>query len=455
MFGKSIVILDGTPADNEQMASLLAMLCEILQESGAAVTRFTLRDISLAHCIGCFGCWLESPGICIEADAGRGLTEAVLHSDTTILFTPVTFGGYSSALKKCVDRWLPLAMPYFQKYHGEIHHTPRYVRYPRLVGIGVQDSPDAAEAEIFKTVVGHNAINFHAPSYAADVITASESPELSRRHLRALLSRQDALPFETAIASIMPPPALPEQDPKQVGQAKRALLVIGSPKKKSASTSSVLGGYLTDRLREQGWQSESLTLSASLLKETGKQELLSAAGRADLLILAFPLYIDSLPFLVTRALETIAANRSSAPGSRPRRIFALCNNGFPEARQNAPALAICRQFALQSGMTWAGCLALGAGEALSSGDPLSAAGGNGHPPTRHVMQALDLAAKALADGLPMPVEAQKLLEKSPLPFIPFSLWRWLFAKLGGRNWRQRAAQFGVGKHDMHNRPYSL
>jgi hypothetical protein len=454
MYCKKIVLLDGTPAGHENMAPLLAMLHGILKETGCVVTSFTLRGTSMAHCKGCFGCWVETPGICSAADSGRDIVKSIIHSDMTIFFTPVTFGGYSSTLKKLVDRRIPLTMPYFCKVHGEIHHTARYEHYPRLVGIGIQSRHDAEEAAVFQLVVGRNAINFHAPSFAADVIVDTDQPELQRDRLRSLLTREDPMPFGKEATLALPSPDADQKARKECGaEAKRALLIVGSPKVKSASTSGALGSYLLERLIELGWKTETLTLGPPLLKEYGEAELLAAVDRAELLILSFPLYIDALPFLVTRALETIASQRRDHPELPAKKILALCNNGFPEAFQNGPALAICRQFARQCAFTWAGGLALGAGEALSSGEPLSARGGNGHPPTRHVMLALDLAAKALDEGRAVPDAAQKLLDKCPIPFIPFPVWSWLFAKLGGRHWRQRATQHGVGRRDLFNRPY--
>jgi NAD(P)H-dependent FMN reductase len=450
---KKIVLLDGTPAGDESLGRTLAMLHEILRETGALVATFTTRDISMAHCTGCFGCWVETPGICLKADSGREIAEAIIQSDITIFFTPVTFGGYSSALKKPIDRRLPLALPFLYREHGETRHPPRYAHYPRVIGIGVQSRPDAAKAQIFKMLVGRNAINSHAPSFAADVFIGSDPPDLQHERLRSLLTRQDAFPFGEAVTSIMPGPVPFKEGTECGGAAKRALLIIGSPKIKSPSTSGVLGTYLLDRLGEQGWQTESLTLNDALLRDKGSTEFLAAVDRADLLILAFPLYIDSLPFLATRALETMAAHRPTRLDAPAQRFVALCNSGFPEARHCAPALAICRQFALQCNITWAGSLALGAGEALCSGDPLSAYGSKGHPPTRHVMQALDLAASALAKGLPVPGQAQKLLEKCPIPLFPFSLWIWLLPKLGGRYFRQRSAQHGVSRQELLNRPY--
>ena len=85
----------------------------------------------MGSCIGCFACWLKTPGICVETDEGRAIAEAVVHSDTVIIVAPVTFGGYSSEIKKAQDRWIPLILPDFGVYHREIHHKPRYDRYPR------------------------------------------------------------------------------------------------------------------------------------------------------------------------------------------------------------------------------------------------------------------------------------------------------------------------------------
>jgi hypothetical protein len=231
------------------------------------------------------------------------------------------------------------------------------------------------------------------------------------------------------------------------------LLIVGSPKTKSPSTSGVLGGYLLERLKANGWETESLTLRASLRLGPGHEELLSSTDRADLLLLAFPLYVDSLPFLVTKALEVIASHRQAVPNKRLQRLVAIVNNGFPEAAQNALALAICRRFAAQSGITWAGGLAMGAGEALSSGQSLTAPIRSGLP-VGHVIDALDMAGAALAEGQPLPGEAARLIAKGPIPLLHSSVWRWLFVKMGNRYWRQRAAGFGVNKEDLLAQPFA-
>jgi hypothetical protein len=207
-------------------------------------------------------------------------------------------------------------------------------------------------------------------------------------------------------------------------------------------------------LKQQGWEIESRILRRNLLQGEGQAEFFRAVDRADLLLLAFPLYIDSLPFLMMRLLEVMAEHFSTHPQSSPKRLFAISNNGFPEAHHNALALAICQRFAIDTGMIWLGGLALGAGEALLGGLPLEGSQRAGRPPVKHVIQALDRASAALAEGQMVPPEAAKLMAKTPIPWMPLSLWRWLFIKGAKQHWRQGAAINQVGEEELLARPYA-
>jgi len=461
MADKKVVILDGTQAEDENRPAILAVLTDVLQGAGAEVRTLTLREMKIAHCLGCFGCWIETPGICKEADAGREIAKAVVDSDTIVFFTPVTFGGYSPELKRAVDRFIQLAVPYFEVIHGELHHPPRYARVPRLVVVGVQRHPNEDEARIFRVLAGRNAINMHPASYAVEVVDSADDLATLGQRFQALLSRSDAMPFGEAVTTLMPAPDASPIDLR--GGTRRALLIVGSPKTrptmgsmaagKSPSTSGVLGSYLLERLQGSGWETESLTLKASLLRPDGQAELLSATDRADLIILAFPLYVDALPSLVTKALDLIAAHRRATPNPPLQRLVAVVNNGFPEAHQNTLALAICHQFALRSGISWAGGLALGGGESISSGQPLTAPHRSG-PPVRHVIRALDMTAAALAAGRPVPGEAVTMMARNPMPIVPFAVWRAMFVKLGASGFERMAAENGVSKEQLLARPYA-
>jgi len=211
---------------------------------------------------------------------------------------------------------------------------------------------------------------------------------------------------------------------------KRALLLVGSPRG-AKSTSHSLGMYLLERLQEQGVETETMHIYPALKTEERRAGMLAAIDCADLVILAFPLYVDSLPAAVTRALELIAAYRQAAePSSRPQ-LVAIANSGFPEAHHNDTALSICRRFAREAGFEWAGGLALGAGPSLD-GKPLTEAGGM----ARDVVQALDRAAPALAQGRPVPQEAIDSMAKSLVP-------PWMYVLMGSLGWRLQARKHGA------------
>ncbi len=220
---------------------------------------------------------------------------------------------------------------------------------------------------------------------------------------------------------------------------KHALLLVGSAKRPHSNSES-LGSYLCQQLAEHGFETETLHLYRALRSEEGVEALLAATDRAGVVILAAPLYVDCLPYLVIRALELIAAHRQSDGVPKAQRLVALLNCGFPEAAHNEVALAICRQFAREAGFEWAGGLALGGGEAIG-GRPLAELGGM----MRHAVQGLDLAAEALAAGRPLPEPAVATMAKS---FIP----AWTYTLMGGFGWRWRAKKHGAHKK-LHARPY--
>ena len=58
-----------------------------------------------------------------------------------------------------------------------------------------------------------------------------------------------------------------------------------------------------------------------------------------------------------------------------------------------------------------------------------------------------------AAGRPVPAKAAELMAKTPVPFIPFSLWRWLYVHFGTKGFDELAAKNGVSKERMLDQPY--
>ena len=224
-----------------------------------------------------------------------------------------------------------------------------------------------------------------------------------------------------------------------MNSGKRALLLVGSPRG-AKSNSESLGAYLLDQLRESGLETEKLRIYALLKSDEGRGKLLGAVDRAGIIVLAAPLYADSAPSGVIRAMELMLEARRGQEAPKKPWFVAIVNCGFPEARQNDTALRIYRRFAAEAGLEWAGGLALGGGEAIGR-RPLDKTGRM----LRRVRHSLDLAADALADDRPVPDEAVALMAK---PVIP----KWLYLSVGGMSWKRQARKEGAAQR-LHDRPY--
>lgn len=177
MLKMKALILNGSNKDDQTSETVQRVIIDELRGLKWEVKPLILREMEIAPCMGCFGCWVQTPGTCVIDDMGRGIARSFIQSDLAILLTPVTFGGYSSELKKGLDRSIGLIMPFFTKIEGEVHHKPRYKKYPSLMGIGVLSKKDEESERIFKTLVQRNAINFHAPASAAGIVLGGSSAD--------------------------------------------------------------------------------------------------------------------------------------------------------------------------------------------------------------------------------------------------------------------------------------
>lgn len=183
------LILDGGLAGQTITDPMRRCLRETLNQMGWQVQPLVLHEEPIAYCLGCFECWTKTPGLCRIDDAGRTVAEAVIHSDLVIYLTPITFGGYSSELKKAIDRIICLISPFFAKIDGEVHHQARYAHYPAMLGVGILPQPDPTQAAIFAKLIERNAINLHAPAHATLVVDDTQAPHVMQTQLQRLLEQ--------------------------------------------------------------------------------------------------------------------------------------------------------------------------------------------------------------------------------------------------------------------------
>lgn len=157
-----ITILNGNPnADNVKFDNYLKNLSDLLESSQHTVTILKLREIDVRYCIGCWGCWVKTPGECIVKDGSRDICREYINSNFVLFASPVIMGFTTALLKKARDKLIPLLHPYFEIAQNEVHHLSRYDKYP-LIGLLLEKGEDTDEEDvkIISDISRRGAINF-------------------------------------------------------------------------------------------------------------------------------------------------------------------------------------------------------------------------------------------------------------------------------------------------------
>lgn len=80
----------------------------------------------IRHCIGCFGCWIKTPGACIIRDDYGDMGQKIARCNEVLVISKCIYGGYSSFVKNVFDRSISYIHPYFTTRNHEMHHKRRY-----------------------------------------------------------------------------------------------------------------------------------------------------------------------------------------------------------------------------------------------------------------------------------------------------------------------------------------
>jgi multimeric flavodoxin WrbA len=159
-----ITIINGnSDTQNKQFDHYIDALDKELKKESHSSEVYTLRDMDLKYCTGCFNCWIKTPGECFQKDDTRSLRRSAIQSDFILLASPIIMGFTTALLKKCADKFLPLLLPFATLVENELHHEKRYDRYPPL-GLLLERSPhsDDEDIKIITDIYKRNALNFRS-----------------------------------------------------------------------------------------------------------------------------------------------------------------------------------------------------------------------------------------------------------------------------------------------------
>lgn len=282
-----------------------------------------LGDQSINACIGCWNCWLKTPGRCVMRDQMAESYPNYINSDTVVLLMDTAQGFINHQAKAFLDRSIPHYNPYIEIVDGECHHVARYKSYPDLVFYFDKKGLTNQEEQVIEDYLYRTAYQFQAKAYRIDdnlQMLQMQSRKAKRSGMDAVLSE----PMD------------------------KLVIYNGSPRR-SGSNSTIILEKVAEALGNR--------VEIRDLKERDKWEIWADAFKSEKHIMFFmPLYVHAMPSNVMRFIEKLKPSQGS--------ISNFIQSGFPESSQSHYLEAYFEQLALRLGRTYIGTAIKGGVEGL-------------------------------------------------------------------------------------------
>ena len=202
-------------------------------------------------------------------------------------------------------------------------------------------------------------------------------------------------------------------------------LINGSPKIKDSASGIILDeikGYL------YGHTVTDYAFHAGILPTYLQLENLT---KQDVLIFAFPLYVDGIPSHLLRSLvEMEAYFKSRSPSLM---VYTVVNCGYYEGKQCKNALDMIKSWCEKAKVTWGQGIGMGGGGMLASLGNVP----NGHGPRKNFSLALRYLAKNAGEKR----SAENLFVSPNFP-------RFLYKAMAEMNWRMQIKKNGFKTKDL-------
>lgn len=206
------------------------------------------------------------------------------------------------------------------------------------------------------------------------------------------------------------------------------LMVNGSPKAGTSASGRILDA-IAGTLSHQAQTRRIRAAVAGRAEETDLE--------ADILVLAFPLYVDALPAPLLEWLISYRDLVRARGAGVPAKVYAVCNCGFHEAKQTELALAIIKNFVSSSGLAWGGGLGIGSGGMLVGLASVPPEAGVKRPVSSGLTWLAGLVAGAETPG--------------DIRLVQFAFPRFAYIFMAHAGWRQLARTNGLRARDIGRR----
>lgn len=117
-------------------------------------------ECGIHPCVGCFGCWVRTPGRCVIRDGYEDTGIEMSKCTELLLVSRCVYGSVSPFVKTVQDRAISYIHPDFVIRRGEMHHKRRYENVLRLSAYFYGEDTTEAEKETARRIIQANADNY-------------------------------------------------------------------------------------------------------------------------------------------------------------------------------------------------------------------------------------------------------------------------------------------------------
>lgn len=200
-------------------------------------------------------------------------------------------------------------------------------------------------------------------------------------------------------------------------------MINGSPKLRESNSGlilKILGTFISDEHEITHYHINKKPLTNEQYKELCCM---------DVLVFAFPLYIDAVPSHLFRMLVTLETHLKDI-AEKKISVFALVNNGFYEGEQNHIAIEIMENWCIRCGLHFRQGIGQGAGEMLGSMQNISL----GRGPFKNLYKAME----SLANNMIEESSGKSVLFSPKFPYFVWNLFADAF-------WHSQAKKNGLNR----------
>lgn len=183
---KTVILIDSGRKFIEQRNEILKTI-NLYADQFEETEVVDISSMNFKDCVGCFNCWIKTPGLC-NSEENNELNLKIMNSDSLVIVSEMTYGGFSASAKRVIDKFIPNVLPHMTIVNSEIHHKKRYKKYPNLIGVAYASEISLKYKGNFNQLLNAVAHNFHSMKVNSIMIDTEYNLDNLSKNLNEILA---------------------------------------------------------------------------------------------------------------------------------------------------------------------------------------------------------------------------------------------------------------------------